>query len=345
MADFNELLNLAYQNIEALNKKIQEFDAIHQDIISLKNAAFQENEGLKTAIMADANKIKNEVVGQVEALRKEAIEAQKGATSIPTAFQQKFEQIKALSEQYLKGLDITTHKYLEGNNKLFDNNQLDFSRKVEKIGQKANAIQEEIDRLRKIDLVADFERLRKDFLTKATTELSKELNKVDGKVAQFDPPLKRLEAVDLDTHFDKLQKTLSDIFGAINAINLTFTQITQTLVSIQKSVNDGFSDTKKSLSNQDTQLESLLKKTDEQEVKISDGFISVKETVSKHLSKQDTRLELLLKKIDEQEVRLTELSKNNKQLIDKIKNISLIQIVGFVIIIITMVILKFLTQS
>lgn len=344
MADFNELLKLAYQNIEALNKKIQEFDAIHQDIISLKNAAFQENEGLKTAIMADANKIKNEVVGQVEELRKEAIEAKKEATALPTAFQEKFEQIKTLSEQYLKGLDITTHKYLVGNNQLFDKNQLDFSRKIVEIGQKANAIQGEIDRIKKVDLVVEFERLRKDFLSKAAIELSKELNKVDGKVAQFDSPLKRLEAVDLEKHFDKLQKTLSDIFGSINAINLTFTQITQTLVSIQKSVNDGFSDTKKSLSNQDTQLESLLKKTDEQEVKISDGFISLKETISTHLNKQDIQIEALLKKVDEQEVRLTELSKNNKQLIDKTKNISFIQIVGFVIVIITMVILKFLTK-
>ena len=239
-----------------------------------------------------------------------------------------------MSEQYLKGLDITTHKYLEGNNKLFDNNQLDFSRKVEKLGQKANAIQEEIDRLKKIDLVTEFERLRKDFLTKAAFELSKELNKVDGKVAQFDPPLKRLEAVDLDKHFDKLQKTLSDIFGAINAINLTFTQITQALVSIQTSLNDGFSATKISLLNQEIKIDSL-------EIKINSGFNDIKETVSKHLSKQDARLEVLLKKIDEQEVSIAELSKSNKQLMDKIKGISFMQIVGFVVVIIVVIILKY----
>lgn len=327
MANFDELLKLAHKNVEALGKKIEEFDAIHQDILSLKNTAIQENEGLKSAIMADANKIKNEVVEQIEGLIKEATEIQKGATAIPTTFQEKFEQIKTLSEQYLKGLDITTHKYLEGNNQLFDKNQLDFSRKVVEIGQKANTIQEEIDRLKKIDLVAEFERLRKDFLTKAATELSKELNKVDGKVAQFDPPLKRLEAVNLEKHFDKLQKTLGEIFGAINAINLTFTRVTQTLVSIQTSINDGFKTTreeaKKHLNQQDSQIEA---------VKATQNILieNLEEVKKEFKIRQESQNEIL-----------QELRQDYNNLSNKLDTLTKIQIAGFVVIILALMILKF----
>lgn len=327
MANFDELLKLAHKNVEALGKKIEEFDAIHQDIISLKTNAIQANEGLKTAIMADANKIKNEVVEQIEGLRKEATEIQKGATAIPTTFQEKFEQIKTLSEQYLKGLDITTHKYLEGNNQLFDKNQMDFSRKVVEIGQKANAIQEEIDRLKKIDLVAEFERLRKDFLTMAVTELRNELNKVDVKVAQFDPPLRRLEAINLEEHFGELQETLSGILGAIHAINLTFTQITQTLVQIQTSIIDCLEtirdEVNTHLNQQDSQIEAIK---------------ATQNAIIENL--EEVKEEFKIRQESQNEI-LQELRQDYNNLSNKLDTLTKIQIAGFVVIILALMVLKF----
>jgi len=48
----------------------------------------------------------------------------------------------------------------------------------------------------------------------------------------------RLENLDFEEPFDKFQKTLSDIFGAINTVNLSMTEIHQSMNKIVKLNND-----------------------------------------------------------------------------------------------------------
>jgi len=57
-------------------------------------------------------------------------------------------------------------------------------------------------------------------------EKSKEM---EVKIDELKKQIQRLERIDLEKHFDKLQKTLSKNSGAINAINLYLTSITQML--------------------------------------------------------------------------------------------------------------------
>lgn len=149
----------------------------------------------------ELEKLKKEVT-RLEEIRKEIEDLKNSNTELPIIFQKefdkaiadfqnKFEQIKALSESYTKALGISTKNYLDGNNTLFTTKLNEFSLQIEMF---------------KIE--------------------------IGGFVSQIE----RLEKIDLEKHFDKLQKTLSEIFGAINAINLTLTAITQMLNNIVQSL-------------------------------------------------------------------------------------------------------------
>jgi peptidoglycan hydrolase CwlO-like protein len=71
-----------------------------------------------------------------------------------------------------------------------------------------------------------FEEWKAEITLPSDTEKIKDMQtKIDELMKQ----IQRLERIDLEKHFDKLQKTLSENSGAINAINLYLTNITQTL--------------------------------------------------------------------------------------------------------------------
>jgi hypothetical protein len=61
-------------------------------------------------------------------------------------------------------------------------------------------------------------------------------NDLQSKIDDLQKQIQRLENIDLEMHFDKLQKILAEIFGAINAINLTLANIIQTLTGIVQSL-------------------------------------------------------------------------------------------------------------
>lgn len=68
-----------------------------------------------------------------------------------------------------------------------------------------------------------------EILTSKLSELSHQLKSLEHQVD-------RLDSLDFEKHFDKFQKTLSEIFGAINAINLNLTNSIQSLTSIVQSL-------------------------------------------------------------------------------------------------------------
>lgn len=59
-------------------------------------------------------------------------------------------------------------------------------------------------------------------------ELSDQSKNIKTKLDEFKKEVERLASIDFTKDFDKLQKTLAEIYGAINSINLTLTTLTQT---------------------------------------------------------------------------------------------------------------------
>jgi len=154
----------------------------------------------------------------------------------PEIFDAKYQQIVKLSEDYTNTIGASTKKYLDGNNTLFTS-------KLNELSDKTKDLQKEISRLVNTDFTKLFQDLQKSFIDQTRKDLATELKKFEdkttdlqSKIDELKKQIERLEKIDLEKHFDKLQKTLSEIFGAINAINLTLTAITQMLNNIVQSL-------------------------------------------------------------------------------------------------------------
>lgn len=150
----------------------------------------------------------------------------------PQIFDAKYQQILKLSEDYTNTLGASTKKYLDGNNTLFTTQLIEFSVKIKDL-------QKEISRLINTDFTKLFQDLQKSFIDQTRKDLAAELKKIDdkskdlqSKIDELRKQVERLENIDLDKHFERLQKTLSEIFNAINAINLNLTSITQSLNTV-----------------------------------------------------------------------------------------------------------------
>ena len=123
----------------------------------------------------------------------------------------------------------------------------------------------------------------------------------------------RLENIDLEKHFDKLQKTLSDIFGAINALNLSFTTIIQTLNTLVQSVG-----------NISTKLES-------NHADIQGSIKEFSSNILAHLKEQDIEIKRNQTSVDTQ---LKALVEQNEMLKKELKTNRMMLILGFVLVLI-----------
>lgn len=154
----------------------------------------------------------------------------------PEIFDSKYQQIVKLSEDYTNTLGAATKKYLDGNNTLFTS-------KLSELSAKIKEFEKEIERLVNTDFTKLFKDLQKVFIDQTRQDLATELKRFEdkskdlqAKIDDLKKQIERLESIDLEKHFDKLQKTLAEIFGAINAINITLTNIIQTLTGIVQSL-------------------------------------------------------------------------------------------------------------
>ena len=231
----------------------------------------------------------------------------------PEIFDAKYQQILKLSEDYTNTLGAATKKYLDGNNTLF-------TTKLNELSDKTNDLQKEISRLVNTDFIKLFLDLQKSFIDQARKDLATELKKIDEKskdlqikIDELRKQVERLEKIDLEKHFDKLQKTLSEIFGAINAINITLTAITQTLNSIVQS------------------LGAIQTTLDTNHKEAKQILISFSETTEKHLINQDNQA---TKNVELLESKLKSVSEQNELLRKEVKSNRIIQIVGLTIIVI-----------
>lgn len=234
----------------------------------------------------------------------------------PEIFDTKYQQIVKLSEDYTNTLGAATKKYLDGNNTLF-------TTKLNELSDKTKDLQKEISRLVNTDFTKLFQDLQKSFIDQTRKDLATELKKFDEKstdlqtkIEELRKQVERLEKIDLEKHFDKLQKTLSEIFGAINAINITLTAITQTLNSIVQS------------------LGAIQNAIDTNHKETKQVISSFSDATTKHLSSQDSEAK---RNTELLESKIKSLAEQNDLLKKEVKTNRIIQIVGLTIILIILI--------
>jgi len=286
---YDEVIRQSQENVKALSEKLKAFDELHADIIKLKD---------------NNNKL-------------------------PQFFDDKFKEISQLAIDYTQKLGSLSNEYLELNNHLFTS-------KINELSLKIKEIENEISRLEKTDFVELFKVLQDEFIKTARTDLNSELNKFDKKVIDLqnnidnfktllddlNEEITRLENIDLEKHFDNLQKTLSDIFGAINSLNISFTTIIQTLNKIVQSNSDIETKIDKNAKDTKSDLEALTKTFESQLQQQKDELIKNRELL---------------------ESRIRSVEIQNEQINKGIKINRIIGIVG-ISIIITLLIIKFVIK-
>jgi predicted nucleic acid-binding Zn-ribbon protein len=272
MPDYEEIIKQSQANVKSLSEKLKDLEKLHQEIKALKEAA----EG------------------------------------IPETFNKKFQDLVKLSEDYTNTLGVATKNYLDGNNTLFTTNLSELSTKIKEF-------EKEITRLTNTDFTKLFKDLQKVFIDQTRADLATELKRFEEKskdlqtkIDDLKKQIERLEKIDLEKHFDKLQKTLAEIFGAINAINLTLTTIIQTLTGIVQSIGT----IQTTLDTNHKEAKQLLAKTSE--------------TTEKHLTDQDKQA---TKNFELLESKIKAVSEQNELLRKEVKTNRIIQIVGLIIIV------------
>lgn len=270
MPTLDEIILKSEENVNALSKKLIELDSLHQEIL----------------------------------VQKENI------AKIPDVFNKKFQDLVKLSEDYTNTLGAATKKYLDGNNTLFTAN-------LNELSNKTKDLQKEISRLVNTDFTKLFQDLQRSFIDQTRKDLAIELKKFDDKstdlqtkIDELRKQVDRLEKIDLEKHFDKLQKTLAEIFGAINAINQTLTNVVQTLTGIVQT-----------LGNIQTTLDTNHKEAKQLLNSFSESTKKYLTDIEKQASKN---MELL-------ETKIKSLTDQNDLLKKEIKTNRIFQIIGFVI--------------
>lgn len=230
----------------------------------------------------------------------------------PEIFDTKYQQIVKLSEEYTNTLGAATKKYLDGNNTLFTAN-------LNELSNKTKDLQNEISRLVNTDFTKLFQDLQKSFIDQTRKDLAIELKKFDDKstdlqtkIDELRKQVERLEKIDLEKHFDKLQKTLSEIFGAINAINLTLTNIVQTLTGIVQTLGN---------------IQTTLDTNHKEAKQLINSF---RESTEKHINDIDKQA---TKNVELLETKIKSLSEQNDLLKKEVKTNRIIQMVGFLVVI------------
>lgn len=193
----------------------------------------------------------------------------------PKIFDTKYQEIVMLAEEYTNSLGAATKTYLDGNNLLF-------TARLNELSNKTKDLQKEITRLVNTNFTKLFQDLQKSFIDQTRKDLAIELKKFDDKltdlqtkIEELSKQVKLLEKIDLEKHFDKLQKTLAEIYGSINAINITLTNIfqsltgiVQTLGNIQSTLDTNHNETKQLLKSLSDSTDQYLIKIDNQAEKL-----------------------------------------------------------------------------
>jgi predicted nucleic acid-binding Zn-ribbon protein len=228
-------------------------------------------------------RVLSEKLKSFEELHKEIRALVQQPKEIVQKFDNRFQEIAQFTEKYTNTLGVAAKIYLDGNNDLFVSKLEDVQKMLDVFDEKNKNIQTEI-------------------------------NKLEEQVT-------RLSAINLEEHFNRHQNKLSEIFNAVNSINITLSNLTQILTSITQS-----------LSNIQNKIETTCQATARQ---ISD----CKNDISNHLNQQDEQTKNRFGKIENQ---LSELERQNAVLKKEIETGRIIQICGITVILIGIALILYL---
>lgn len=259
--------------------------------------------------------LKSEVT-QLEDIRKNIEILIRGNNDLPPLFLELYQKLETLSISYTKGIDDITRKYLSDANTYFVERLIELQIEI-------GILESQIERISNVNFTGLFEDLQKKFIDQTRADLATELNRFEEKskdlqtkIDDLKKQINRLEKIDLEKHFDKLQKTLAEIFGAINAINLTLTTIIQTLTGIVQSLGT---------------IQTAIETNHKEAKKLLNTFSEVTE---KHLTEQDKQA---TKNVELLESKIKSLSEQNELLKKEVKTNRIIQVVGLTIILIILI--------
>lgn len=139
---------------------------------------------------------------------------------------------------------------------------------------------------------------------------------IESKITRFNNEIVRLEGIDLAEQYNKHHQTLADVLNSINSISLTLSNITQGVGNIAQSINYI-----------ETSITTNFKETNQQisttNKKLSDELAEQKEILNNNIKLFDDKTNIL---------------KDKNDLITKeIKTNRIIFIVGFIILMITLI--------
>jgi CII-binding regulator of phage lambda lysogenization HflD len=264
---------------------------------SLLDATYLELEQLKLEV----NNL-NELGKKIEDLRK-------SNADLPPVFLELQSSLANLSKEYIEGIGTISKNFYSKYDTLFSD--------------KVKSLKTEIDKLANTDFNLLFKDLQEEFIKKTRADLEIELKKFDAKLSKFQTNLNslsdaidKLSKVDLEKHFKELQKILAEIFNAINAINLTLTNVVQTLTNVTQALGKIQND----ITSNHQLTVGLLK-----DLK---GFVN--EKFEQQKSETNKQIEILQNEF-------TNLGGQNKLIMKDTKNNRIILIVGFIIILITII--------
>jgi len=265
MPNYDELIQQSHENVRALNEKLNELDALHQEIKSLIQLPEETNK----------------------------------------KFDIKFQEIVQFTEKYTKTLGVSTQTYIDGNNHIFISKLKDFDAILVEL-------KKEINRLVGTDFITLFKELQKEFITKTRTDVQEILNvfeekniELQVKISELEEQITRLSAIDLEEHFKRHQNKLSEIFNAVNSINIALSGITHIINSITLSLGD---------------IQRKIEKSHQTTTNLIDV---VNNNISNHLHQQDQKTKYEFEKIRNQ---LSKLEKQNTILRKDIKTNRIIHI-------------------
>jgi len=115
---------------------------------------------------------------------------------------------------------------------------------IAKLSEQTDNFNKEVKRLIEFDFTKSFKSIETEIVKQFEKDLQAQLVAFDTKekdlqvkIRELKNQISRLEVIDLEAHFAKHQKTLSEIFSAINSVNLTLTNVTQSLNVISQGLN------------------------------------------------------------------------------------------------------------
>lgn len=268
MPNYDEIIQKSQENVNVLSQKLKALDKLHQDTIALRGSS----------------------------------------DALPEKLRTQFDAIAKIISDFVSLFNESTNKYVEVNNSLLTSRMSQFSEKL-------TTFNREIVRLSNIDLTNQFNDLQTAFIAQTRKDLKQELDKFEeksddlqAKNEALEIQVDRLTKVDLDKGFDKLQKTLSDIFGSVNAINQTLTVITQNFTGIAQTLGT---------------LQASIDTHHKETIQTLSAF---SESTAHHLIDQDTEAKSNYESLDS---RINLLSEQNELIRKEIKTNRVIQLVGF----------------